>query len=84
MRAYTVAEIDQMRAALRERFPYADTGGGIFGTHQARHEYELGVVKFNEGRDRQIEDQIRTYMLAGVDPADLVAIFAKRTTEIVE
>jgi hypothetical protein len=81
-RKYSVAEIDQMRAALRKRHgpfgvPVAMLVDGkvVTGT--------MGPIQSSDGKididflqaefcyNRQIEDELRTYILAGIDPQEL-------------
>lgn len=69
-RAYTVAEIDQMRSALRKKYPPPYIGGS-FGNTAAYESYMRGVAEASRGRDERIEQELRTYMLAGIDPSEL-------------
>ena len=67
-RAYTVAEIDRMRAAiqgraLRAAFPPLPPGGSMIISGDWR-ELEAKALA-------QAEDQLRTYLLAGVSPDEL-------------
>lgn len=54
-RKYSVAEIDRMREAIRLKL---EPRGSVF--------------TYNEGElSARVEDRLRTYMMAGVDPADV-------------
>lgn len=66
-RAYTVAEIDRMRAALWMRFGYH----GPIVAWSSSGDPEVRNKLNRDPYDRDVEDKLRTYMLAGVDPSDL-------------
>ncbi len=63
-RAYTVAEIDDMRKAI-SNYGYPD-------------DFSWNTQE----RERSIEDRLRTYMLAGIDPlvlkTELLAVYLER------
>lgn len=65
---YTVEEIDDLRRALRERYMWGNANGPHFAeVHSAvvsrsYKETEMSAV---------VEDQLRTFMLAGVSAQDL-------------
>lgn len=62
MRPYTVLEIDRMRKALRKRHPFDEClMGQTLGMYETRrHRWTM-----------EIEDKLRTYMTAGVEPSEL-------------
>ncbi len=65
-RIYTVAEIDRMRAAVEYHW--------LFGRRIKDPLPQGGVnsrVSNEEERTKCVEVRLRTYMLAGIDPADL-------------
>ncbi len=62
-RTYTVEEIDRMREALKRRHAPWHYGIGLF-------DVEKGALKRAFAR---AEDELRTYMLAGVDPLEVIA-----------
>lgn len=66
-RAYTVAEIDRMRAALWMRFGYH----GSIIAWSSSGDAEVRNKLNRDPYDRDVEDKLRTYMLAGVDPEEL-------------
>lgn len=78
-RKYSVAEIDVMRAALYRRETAKVRAPGCNarfanGLVQAPSDAEYAAA--NEAwraAERRAEDHLRTYMLAGVDPAEIVA-----------
>lgn len=55
-RAYTLAEVDAMRAAV-----------------QSLIKFTAVRTSFGERTHILVEDRVRTYMMAGVDPAELQA-----------
>jgi hypothetical protein len=59
-RAYTLKEVDQMRRAV---FASRDSWE-VHSNPEYQQQYE-------RRRDREVEDQLRTYLLAGVDPQEL-------------
>lgn len=59
-RKYSVAEIDRMRAAISATFPCSWVFKGDGSPGRREPDYSA-----------QIEDRLRTYMLAGVDPDEL-------------
>lgn len=61
-RAYTVAEVDRMRQVISYRYPSPIWSTPISGGHS---------TKIND-HTAQIEEVLRTYLVAGVDPAELV------------
>ncbi len=63
-RAYTVKEIDQMRDAVEFRWLWGCTPSQQLADSCSRTYKETDMVKC-------VEEQLRTYMLAGVDPEDL-------------
>ena len=66
-RKYSVSEIDMMREAIRHQLIWGD----IYGTPIKTAEY--ASTSYNaEQVDRATEDRLRTYMLAGIDPSELI------------
>ena len=61
-RAYTVGEIDRMRAALRKRAGWIDVlwGETVEMNDARRHRWESNI-----------EDKLRTYMIGGINPDEL-------------
>jgi len=69
-RQYSLKEIDKMRSALadhlRLKITFVDKQAGAHGI-------QFGDVPWNE-----VEKRLQTYMIAGVDPDELVQHLAKR------
>jgi hypothetical protein len=61
-RKYSVAEIDKMRSLLWERAYLA-----WVKVRDPQGDYEISLDRMG----RNIEDQLRTYMLNGTDPSEL-------------
>lgn len=64
-RAYTVAEIDRMRAVIHNRMKRPSDRMEDASGHTYFIQYAADPAK--------VEDQLRTYMLAGVSPEELDA-----------
>ncbi len=65
-RSYTVAEIGQMRSAVEFRWLY-----GCKLSERPENQV-LSSGSYSEGEKvKAVEEQLRTYMLAGVDPEEL-------------
>jgi hypothetical protein len=67
-RAYTVAEIDALRRAIFKRHDFWWARGG--GTREFYNE-NAAVIAANKAT---VEDELRTYMLAGVTAEDVEAV----------
>ena len=65
-RSYTVAEIDRMRHAVEFKWLY---GCRISARHMG--EAMTSHVHYADERTKAVEEQLRTYMLAGIDPKEL-------------
>ena len=70
LRRYSVHEIDEMRRHLysieyaNQRWPVCEPGTVYWGS--------IPDYKAEEdARSRRVEDQLRTYMMGGIDPEDL-------------
>lgn len=63
-RRYTLAEIDAMRAALRRRHKSPFDDMDCYSEKEERG--------WQKQVRREVEDEIRTAMLGGVDPAELL------------
>jgi hypothetical protein len=59
-RAYTLKEIDQMRRNILA----TRTSWEVHSNPEYQQQYE-------RRRDREVEDKLRSYLLAGVDPQEL-------------
>lgn len=68
-RKYSVAEIDAMRATLRERHLPTRVIYHFMGSRAGEAEY---IPPYSELYARA-EDELRTYMLGGVEPDELTA-----------
>ena len=64
-RKYSVAEIDRMRNALLMRAAPSAPASGV------SHVTFGDPWKERERRETAVEDMLRTYMLGGVEPAEL-------------
>ena len=62
-RKYTVSEIDQLRSAVRLRC--------IFGTSNSKHWLHAYYAHNSQDMDKRIEEQLRTYMIAGITADDI-------------
>lgn len=71
-RSYTLAEIDQMRelvaAEIANELRPNGGGGGSYSTDPMRN---LAFRQEAQIETQMVEDRLRTYMLAGLGPADL-------------
>ena len=65
-KAYTVAEIDALRRACENRYLWGNANGPRGGSVGSRSYHETDKSKV-------VEDQVRTYMLAGITGSDLCA-----------
>ena len=65
-RHYTVDEIDQMRNFVEHKYLY-----GSFRTF-GDGPYQTSRAYFEAEKIKYVEEQLRTYMLAGLGPNDLV------------
>lgn len=64
-RAYTVAEIDRMRDAVEHRLVFGYSIGDP-------HSGVMTSASYNgERMAKCVEERLRTYMLAGIEPEDL-------------
>ena len=63
-RAYTVAEIDRMREAVEHRCIWGCSIGDARQNTMSRTYNEVELIK-------RVEERLRTYMLAGVEPEEL-------------
>jgi hypothetical protein len=66
-RAYTVAEIDQLRSACEMRWLWGTASFGTGRSGQVSRSYR------EEERAVGVEQLVRTYMLAGITAADIYA-----------
>lgn len=78
-RAYTVAEIDRMREAVRQRMPMrlaavsiSASGHIVYKNFTRERDTLYQAVPPNPA---EVEDRLRTYMLAGVSPEELEAAY---------
>lgn len=69
-RKYSLSEIDQMREFFRWRLPIPMVlySGGVGSPMRLTEESAWSI----ERRNREAEDQLRTAMSAGIDPAECV------------
>ena len=87
-RRYSVAEIDRMRAALkglhRLSFERIASHPGSFspGGPEADQRLAQQVDTYLRNANEQIETELRTYMLAGIDPSELEARLAARDAAV--
>ena len=65
-RSYTVAEIDRMRAAVECQWLY-----GMKISEQLAEGATMSRSYKEEEKTKCVEEMLRTYMLAGVDPKEL-------------
>lgn len=74
-RAYTVAEIDRLRATVKRQVGPNIPMGPLVGTcwSATPGERSVAISAGIAAREKIIEERLRTYMLAGIDPADLEA-----------
>ncbi len=66
MRAYTVDEIDRMRRAVRFRWLY-----GMKESERVPGRQLMSVVYTGNECSKAVEEELRTYMLAGISPEEL-------------
>lgn len=66
MRAYTVQEIDQMRSAIEFQWLY-----GCKPKDASREDCMSSRTYMPEEKVKCVEEMLRTYMLAGIDPEEL-------------
>lgn len=69
-RAYTLSEIDGMRETLKKRFHEPNELRIIYGNSEYGQRMRLLQLQTDSLRHTQIEEELRTCMLAGVDPAE--------------
>ena len=74
-RAYTLSEIDRMRAAIKakETTGLENWSDGIYRQPMPNEFIGNSHGISEEVIDRRVEDQLRTYMQAGISPEDLEA-----------
>jgi len=69
-RRYTLSELDRMRAGIRNRAPYPScisySCGGGGGIATLTPESRAAIAEY----ERQVEDQLRTALVAGIDPSE--------------
>lgn len=63
-RAYTVQEIDSLREAVKNKY--------IFGAYDRRLARDMGRGYNEVAMSKAVEDQVRTWMLAGKTSEDLM------------
>lgn len=66
-RAYTVREIDDLRRAVTERFLWGNANGPV----TTEGVWVQSSVYKEETKAKVVEEQVRTYMLAGITGEDL-------------
>lgn len=72
-RVYTVAEIDAMREALQRRYPQPEfyQSGNLPNHDPVNITYGQQHTELCRVRKEAIENELRTYILAGVNPKEL-------------
>jgi len=76
-RSYTVSEIDKMRKALKQitpdyaQYSWAGSTNGCYSDSALRHNEAMRIM--SRAYDAAREEELRTYMLGGVDPEELEA-----------
>lgn len=71
-RKYTFLEIERMRRTLRTKYPF------IICTFNGTRSQDN--IEQEHANDRRIEDELRTYILAGISPEELEANIDKQAT----
>jgi hypothetical protein len=80
-RKYSYDEIEAMRAALRRSYPYREKYWWSSGDDS---KLWRDLREHNSAIDRRIEDEVRTLMVAGVDPDEAVTGIDEATAKQAE
>lgn len=70
-RAYTVAELDRMRAAIRRKIPGPQILSSTQKIGSPCGEWTEGTRADLAAWDARCEDALRTYLIAGISPDEL-------------